>query len=126
MRCRTSFPPFHFDKGATNSLTRLPRWVGGHPSDVRNLWPQPAGGKWSTREKDELESSVCRQVCQGESQASRQGVLKNTAGSAVSGQCCPPSIPTQKGYSFVIDILPEKCRKTFANAYRQLEGRYFC
>jgi hypothetical protein len=44
----------------------VPLCVGGHPSDERNLWPQPLTGKWSTKEKDQLEASVCRQVCRGD------------------------------------------------------------
>ncbi len=43
----------------------VPLCVGGHPSDPRNLWPEPVAGRWSTDAKDQLESSVCRQVCRG-------------------------------------------------------------
>ena len=41
----------------------VPLCVGGHPSDERNLWPEPVDGKWNATVKDQLESSVCRQVC---------------------------------------------------------------
>jgi hypothetical protein len=41
----------------------LPLYVGGHP---RNLRPEPVAGKWSASAKDQLESSVCRQVCRGD------------------------------------------------------------
>jgi hypothetical protein len=34
-----------------------------HP---RNLWPQPVAGRWSASVKDQLEGSVCRQVCRGD------------------------------------------------------------
>jgi len=44
----------------------VPLCVGGHPSDPRNLWPEPVAGRWSTSVKDQLESSVCRQVCRGD------------------------------------------------------------
>lgn len=44
----------------------VPLCVGGHPSDPRNLWPEPIAGRWSTSVKDQLESSVCRQVCRGD------------------------------------------------------------
>ena len=44
----------------------VPLCVGGHPTDPRNLWPEPVEGKWSTKEKDQLEASVCRQVCRGD------------------------------------------------------------
>jgi hypothetical protein len=44
----------------------VPLCVGGHPSDPRNLWPQPLTGKWTDRIKDQLEGSVCRAVCRGD------------------------------------------------------------
>src|SRR3954470_22241731 len=43
----------------------VPLCVGGHPSDPRNLWPQPVTGQWSTSAKDQLEGSVCRAMCRG-------------------------------------------------------------
>ena len=44
----------------------VPLCAGGHPSDPRNLWPEPIAGQWSASLKDQLESSVCRQVCRGD------------------------------------------------------------
>ena len=44
----------------------VPLCVGGAPRDPRNLWPQPATGRWSATVKDQLEASVCRQVCRGD------------------------------------------------------------
>ncbi len=44
----------------------VPLCVGGHPTDPRNLWPQPIGGKWNDKAKDQLEASVCRAVCRGD------------------------------------------------------------
>ena len=44
----------------------VPLCAGGHPTDPRNLWPQPTTGKWTERLKDHLESSVCRQICRGD------------------------------------------------------------
>jgi hypothetical protein len=44
----------------------VPLCVGGHPSDPRNLWPEPVSGRWSASVKDQLEASVCRQVCRGD------------------------------------------------------------
>jgi hypothetical protein len=32
----------------------VPLCVGGAPRDARNLRPQPAKAKWSTKEKDQL------------------------------------------------------------------------
>ena len=43
----------------------VPLCVGGHPSDPRNLWPEPVAGQWSSSVKDQLEGSVCRAVCKG-------------------------------------------------------------
>jgi len=39
--------------------------VGGHPSDPRNLWPEPIAGRWSASMKEQLEGSVYRAVCNG-------------------------------------------------------------
>ena len=44
----------------------VPLCVGGHPRDPRNLWPQPVKGRWTSAIKDQLEASVCRQVCRGD------------------------------------------------------------
>jgi len=44
----------------------VPLCVGGAPRDPDNLWPQPLNGRWSAAVKDQLESSVCRQVCRGD------------------------------------------------------------
>ena len=43
----------------------VPLCVGGHPTDHRNLWPQPRRGQWSAKIKDQLEASVCRAMCRG-------------------------------------------------------------
>ena len=43
----------------------MPLCVGGHPTDHRNLWPEPWEGQWSAKFKDQLEASVCRAVCRG-------------------------------------------------------------
>jgi len=50
----------------------VPLCVGGHPSDSRNLWPEPVAGQWSASVKDQLEGSVCRAVCNG-AMALREG-----------------------------------------------------
>ncbi len=44
----------------------VPLCAGGHPTDPLNLWPQPVTGKWTETVKDQLESSLCRQVCRGD------------------------------------------------------------
>ena len=44
----------------------VPLCAGGHPSDERNLWPQPVNGRWRDADKNQLELSVCRQLCRGE------------------------------------------------------------
>jgi hypothetical protein len=43
----------------------VPLCVGGHPTDTRNLWPEPRRSKWAAKFKDQLEASVCRAVCRG-------------------------------------------------------------
>lgn len=39
--------------------------LGGHPSDVRNLWMQPYAGPCNARDKDRLETRLKRLVCTG-------------------------------------------------------------
>ena len=39
--------------------------LGGHPTDARNLWPEPYSPKPGAREKDVVERYLHRQVCQG-------------------------------------------------------------
>lgn len=40
--------------------------LGGHPSDPRNLWPQPYRGYCPARVKDVLETKLKRMVCKGQ------------------------------------------------------------
>lgn len=40
--------------------------IGGHPTDPRNLWPQPRNTVWNAKKKDALESKLHRMVCRGE------------------------------------------------------------
>jgi hypothetical protein len=44
----------------------VPLCAGGHPTDRRNLWPQPLRSKWADKDKNDLEQSVCRMLCRGE------------------------------------------------------------
>lgn len=44
----------------------IPLNIGGHPTDPRNLWPQPRTGEWSAEQKNELEWIVYKMVCRGE------------------------------------------------------------
>jgi hypothetical protein len=44
----------------------VPLCAGGHPDDPRNLWPQPLRSQWSDNDKNQLERSVCRQLCRGD------------------------------------------------------------
>jgi hypothetical protein len=39
--------------------------LGGHPTDPRNLWPEPYEPRPGAREKDEVENYLHRQVCSG-------------------------------------------------------------
>ena len=43
----------------------VPLCLGGHPTDHRNLWPEPRDGQWAAKFKDQLEASVSRAVCRG-------------------------------------------------------------
>ena len=44
---------------------RVPLCAGGAPKDQRNLWLQPRAGQWGAGFKDQLETSVCRLLCNG-------------------------------------------------------------
>jgi hypothetical protein len=35
----------------------------GHPTDERNLWPEPRLSEWNAARKDELENTLHRLVC---------------------------------------------------------------
>lgn len=39
--------------------------LGGHPTDSKNLWPQPYYGEYNARDKDKLENYLHDQVCSG-------------------------------------------------------------
>jgi hypothetical protein len=43
----------------------VPLCAGGHPTDPRNLWPQPASGDWNYKVKDGFETFVCKSLCRG-------------------------------------------------------------
>lgn len=45
---------------------RVPLCAGGAPKERVNLWLQPRTGQWAAKFKDQLESSVCRQLCRGD------------------------------------------------------------
>lgn len=38
---------------------------GGHPSDPRNLWPEPWEGEYGARAKDKLEVKLKKMICNG-------------------------------------------------------------
>lgn len=40
--------------------------IGGHPTDERNLWPQPRLSEWGAAKKDQLESVLFKMVCKRE------------------------------------------------------------
>lgn len=44
---------------------RIPLSLGGHPSDARNLWPEPRKTEWGAKRKDQLEFALYRAVCDG-------------------------------------------------------------
>ena len=43
----------------------IPRQLGGHPTDSKNLWPEPYRIKCGARIKDVLETKLKRMVCDG-------------------------------------------------------------
>lgn len=44
----------------------VPLSVGGHPTDPRNLWPEPRKSEWNADRKDELEFALYKGVCNGD------------------------------------------------------------
>jgi hypothetical protein len=44
----------------------IPLEVGGHPTDPRNLWPEPLSGPFPATEKDGVENSLHTAVCDGQ------------------------------------------------------------
>jgi len=43
----------------------IPLEVGGSPTSVRNLWPEPRNTVWGASRKDRLENALHRLVCSG-------------------------------------------------------------
>ncbi|NNN01139.1 MAG: hypothetical protein HKL86_04835, partial [Acidimicrobiaceae bacterium] len=43
----------------------IPLEVGGSPTSVKNLWPEPRNVIWSAQRKDRLENLAHRLVCSG-------------------------------------------------------------
>ena len=43
----------------------IPLEIGGHPSDPRNLWPEPYNPAPGARQKDKVENQLHREVCSG-------------------------------------------------------------
>lgn len=44
----------------------IPLELGGHPTDPRNLWPQPHGGTSGSETKDKVENALHALVCSGQ------------------------------------------------------------
>lgn len=44
----------------------VPLETGGHPTDPKNLWPQPRNGQWNAAKKDRLENVMHQRVCSGQ------------------------------------------------------------
>ena len=40
--------------------------IGGHPTDERNLWPEPRNSEWGADKKDLLEFVLYKMLCAGE------------------------------------------------------------
>jgi hypothetical protein len=43
----------------------VPLELGGHPTDPKNLWPQPRSGAYPAAAKDRLENALHAKVCSG-------------------------------------------------------------
>jgi len=43
----------------------IPLELGGHPTDAKNLWPEPRAGDFPASRKDALENSLHARVCAG-------------------------------------------------------------
>lgn len=58
----------------------IPLEIGGAPSDVRNLWPEPYAGSQGARVKDVVENRLHREVCDGAISlaAARQEIVAQT------------------------------------------------
>lgn len=53
--------PTHYEEDHVVALS-----IGGHPTDPRNLFPQPRNSEWGADKKDELELRLMNLVCRGE------------------------------------------------------------
>ena len=74
--------------------------LGGHPTDPRNLWPEPYHRRCGARIKDVLESRLKRNVCAGkmtldEAQKRIASNWVNAYRSFVSAEGCPALEPEQ-------------------------------
>jgi len=43
----------------------IPLEIGGHPTDPKNLWPEPRSGAYPATRKDGVENSLHNKVCSG-------------------------------------------------------------
>lgn len=69
--------------------------LGGHPSDPRNLWPEPYNAQCNARIKDVLETRLKKNVCAGKmTLADAQKAIATNWIKAyktyVNGEGCPP------------------------------------
>lgn len=53
--------PRHYEEDHLVALS-----IGGHPTNERNLWPEPRDGEWNADRKDELEFVLFKMVCNDE------------------------------------------------------------
>lgn len=44
----------------------VPLSLGGHPTDPKNLWPEPRHTEWGADKKDRLEFAMYKAVCRGD------------------------------------------------------------
>lgn len=57
----------------------IPLEIGGHPTDPKNLWPEPLTGPYPATKKDGVENSLHTKVCAGlmTLAAAQVGIAKN-------------------------------------------------
>jgi len=57
----------------------IPLELGGHPTDPKNLWPEPLAGTYAATKKDGVENSLHTKVCAGllTLAAARAAIAKN-------------------------------------------------
>lgn len=65
---REQLDTYYKDQGEMNTVEEdhlVPLTVGGHPTDVENLWPESYSGEYGAIYKDNCEVATGRAICSG-------------------------------------------------------------